>query len=82
MSLEWDGAETLTRREREVVLLVVEGRRNREIAETLGISQKTVESHIKNILLKLGVHNRVQIAIRAVTYQAGVPGLLPEAGSR
>ncbi len=72
MSLEWDGVESmLTQREREITLLVSLGRRNREIAAELGISQKTVESHIKNVLLKLGFDNRVQIATFVVQRQPG-----------
>jgi predicted ATPase/DNA-binding CsgD family transcriptional regulator len=52
----------LTEREREVVVLVAEGRTNRQIAEQLVIAEHTVERHVENILGKLGLTSRVQIA--------------------
>ena len=59
-------ASTLTEREREVVQLVAQGKSNREIAEALTISDKTVKAHISNILGKLGVNDRTQMAIYAL----------------
>jgi DNA-binding CsgD family transcriptional regulator len=56
----------LSRREREVLLLIAEGRTNREIGERLFISQKTVGVHVGNILSKLGVSGRVEAAMVAV----------------
>ena len=53
----------LTRREREVLALVADGRTTGEIAASLSISAATVQSHVKNILAKLGVHSKVE-AIR------------------
>jgi DNA-binding CsgD family transcriptional regulator/Tfp pilus assembly protein PilF len=52
----------LTEREREVVGLVADGRTNRQIAEQLVIAEHTAERHIENILGKLGLTSRVQIA--------------------
>jgi len=52
----------LTRREREVAILVAQGLTNREIATRLFISERTAESHVEQIRGKLGVHSRVQIA--------------------
>ena len=52
----------MTRREREVAELVTEGLSNREIATRLFISQRTAESHVENILRKLGFAHRTQIA--------------------
>jgi DNA-binding NarL/FixJ family response regulator len=52
----------LTRREREVLTLVSEGRTNRQIAERLYISDKTASVHVSNILTKLGVTNRGEAA--------------------
>jgi non-specific serine/threonine protein kinase len=52
----------LTEREREVVKLVTSGRTDRQIGETLVISERTVHAHVRNILGKLGLENRVQIA--------------------
>jgi ATP/maltotriose-dependent transcriptional regulator MalT len=59
-----DGADQLglTPREREVLTLVAEGRTNRQIAESLFISDKTASVHVSNILAKLGVANRGEAA--------------------
>ena len=56
----------LTAREAEMLRLISRGLRNREIAETLGISLKTVEAHIGRVLLKLGATSRTQAAILAI----------------
>ncbi len=56
----------LSRREREVLLLMAEGRTNREIGERLFISQKTVGVHVGNILAKLRVSGRVEAAAVAI----------------
>jgi DNA-binding CsgD family transcriptional regulator len=56
----------LTSREREVARLVSQGRSNREIAEALVLSERTVENHVGNILTKLGFDSRAQIAVWAV----------------
>lgn len=58
--------EDLTERELEVVRLVAQGRSNREIAQKLVISEKTVKSHISNILGKLHLGDRTQLAIYAI----------------
>ncbi len=52
----------LTRREREVVDLISEGQSNKEIAQQLHLSTYTVKSHVHNILEKLALHTRLQIA--------------------
>jgi DNA-binding NarL/FixJ family response regulator len=52
----------LTAREREVALLVAQGKSNRNIAGDLVVSERTVETHVTNILLKLGFSSRAQIA--------------------
>ena len=51
----------LTAREREVAALIAQGKINREIAEDLVVSERTVESHVSNIMFKLGVQSRRQI---------------------
>src|ERR1700674_1820476 len=55
-------APSLTRREREVAILVAQGLTNREIATRLFISERTAESHVEQIRGKLGFHSRAQIA--------------------
>jgi len=52
----------LTRREEQVAELVAQGLRNKEIAAALVISRRTAESHVENILTKLGLWNRAQVA--------------------
>lgn len=59
-------ADDLTEREREVVRLVAQGRSNAEIGEALVISDKTVKTHIGNILSKLNLQDRTQLAIYAI----------------
>jgi DNA-binding NarL/FixJ family response regulator len=56
----------LTQREREVLEQVAEGKSNRDIASTLGIAENTVKNHLKNILEKLHLENRVQAAAFAL----------------
>jgi DNA-binding CsgD family transcriptional regulator len=56
----------LTTREREVAALIAQGKSTREIAEALVVSDRTVESHVANIMFKLGMRSRRQIAIWAV----------------
>jgi NarL family two-component system response regulator LiaR len=58
--------EELTEREQEVICLVAVGRNNREIAQELFISEKTVKTHISNILGKLNLEHRTQLAIYAI----------------
>lgn len=55
-------AVRMTKREREIILLIAEGMRNKEIAQRLNISTYTVKSHIHNILEKLALHSRLEIA--------------------
>lgn len=57
--------EGLTEREREVLLLIAEGRANKEIGEELHISIKTVKTHVSNLLMKCEVEDRTQLAIYA-----------------
>jgi NarL family two-component system response regulator LiaR len=63
--------DQLTEREREVLTLIAEGLNNREIAESLIISEKTVKTHVSNILGKLGVEDRTQAAIWALKHGIG-----------
>ncbi|MFE2939925.1 response regulator [Streptomyces sp. NPDC059255] len=63
---------SLTEREREVLTLIADGRSNREIARALVLSEKTVKTHVSNILMKLDLSDRTQAALWAVRH--GVTG--------
>jgi len=63
-------AEVLSQRERTVVELLCEGHSNREIAARLHLSEPTVKSHLRNILMKREVRDRVQVVIKA--YRTGL----------
>ncbi|MEU6366010.1 response regulator transcription factor [Streptomyces sp. NPDC046931] len=63
---------SLTEREREVLALIADGRSNREIARALVLSEKTVKTHVSNILMKLDLADRTQAALWAVRH--GVNG--------
>lgn len=63
---EETGGTALTKREREVLKLLVAGKTNQEIAIRLGISEKTVEKHLAGIFTKLQVSSRVEAAVLAV----------------
>lgn len=60
--------EELTPRERDVLRLIVKGRTNREIGQALSISEDTAKKHVQTIMLKLGVSDRTQAAVKAVRY--------------
>ncbi|MEW6654876.1 MAG: LuxR C-terminal-related transcriptional regulator [Bacteroidota bacterium] len=55
----------MTKRERQVIELIADGLSNKEIAQKLHLSTYTVKSHVHNILEKLTLHSRVQIANHA-----------------
>ncbi|MEW5958641.1 MAG: response regulator transcription factor [Chloroflexota bacterium] len=59
---------SLSRRELEVLLLVSQGKSNREIAEALAVSEKTVRNHVSSLLEKLNLNNRVDLATYAVRH--------------
>ncbi len=63
---EWSG---LTEREREVALLIAQGKSNREVAAALVVSERTVTTHVANILAKLGFSSRTQVASWVVEKQ-------------
>ena len=57
---------TLTEREKEILVLLAEGKTNKEMAVMLNLGDKTVKSHVSNILAKLGMQSRTQAALYAV----------------
>lgn len=61
-----DSPEKLTERETDVLRLLALGRSNKEIANELVIGDKTVKTHVSNILMKLGLSSRTQAALHAV----------------
>jgi len=65
-----EALESLSQREREVLTLLAEGMSNAAIAERLGIGEKTVKTHVSNVLGKLGVADRTQAAVFA--WKAGI----------
>ena len=71
------GEEPLTDRELEVLRLIADGLANREIAERMVISEKTVKTHVSNILGKLHLDDRTQAAIYALRH--GLAGEIPDA---
>jgi DNA-binding NarL/FixJ family response regulator len=60
-----ESPEALTDRETDVLRLLAEGKANKEIAASLAIGEKTVKTHVSNILSKLGVQSRTQAALYA-----------------
>ncbi len=72
-----ESPETLTERETEILRLLATGRSNKEIANGLQIGEKTVKTHVSNILAKLGLQSRTQAALYAVRVgltSGAVPG--------
>jgi DNA-binding CsgD family transcriptional regulator len=57
--------DTLTTRQQQIARLITQGLSNKEIAEELHISQRTVENHLAQIFVRLDVHNRAQVAVWA-----------------
>ncbi|MQA06130.1 MAG: response regulator [Streptosporangiales bacterium] len=65
------GLSVLTAREREVLAELARGRSNREIARAFRLAEKTVKTHVSNVLMKLGVADRTQAALYAQRHGLG-----------
>lgn len=59
----------LTPREKEIFDLLVKNQSTKEIAKTLGISEKTVRNHISNVIQKLGVDSRIQAVFELIRFK-------------
>jgi DNA-binding NarL/FixJ family response regulator len=70
-----ESPEALTERETDVLKLLAQGKANKEIAAELTIGEKTVKTHVSNILMKLGVQSRTQAALYAA--QTGLAQIEP-----
>jgi len=66
-----DPLRPLSPRERDVLRLIARGHSNRQIARDLAIGEQTVKTHVRSILTKLGLQDRVQAAIFALRHQNG-----------
>jgi two-component system, NarL family, response regulator LiaR len=75
-----DSPEVLTERETEILRLIATGKANKEIASALTIGEKTVKTHVSNILAKLGVQSRTQAALYAV--RSGITSGTPQGRGR
>lgn len=59
-------SDSLTRREREILVLITKGKLNKEIANELNITERTVKNHIANLFKKINVYDRTQAAVYAI----------------
>ncbi len=65
--------DTLTRRERSIISCLVQGWRNKEIAERLHITEQTVKNHLRTIYDKVGVSDRLELALYAIHQKLDLP---------
>ena len=69
-----DRVASLTPQERRILELITEGRTNRQIAEVMYLSEKTVKNYVSNLLAKLGMSRRTEAAVFAVRQAEGRGG--------
>ncbi|MEO3869504.1 response regulator transcription factor [Nonomuraea sp. B12E4] len=74
MTAPTGGLTSLTVREREILILIAEGRSNRDIAGRLTISERTARTHVSNVLAKLQLTSRTQAALLAIREGLVPPG--------
>ena len=69
--MRWDKKVNviLTPREKEIFNLLIKNQSTKEIAKTLGISEKTVRNHISNVIQKLGVDSRIQAVFELIKFK-------------
>jgi DNA-binding NarL/FixJ family response regulator len=70
--------DTLTKREKLVISCLVQGRRNREIAKHLAITEQTVKNHLRSIYDKVGVSDRVELVLYAIHQRLELPPVAAE----
>ena len=66
-------ADTLTRREKSIVSCLMQGWRNREIAQHLTITEQTVKNHLRTIYDKVGVSDRLELVLYAIHHRMELP---------
>lgn len=73
---------SLTEREHDILSLALSGKSNKEISQVLGISHRTVETHRSHILVKIGVHNLLELAHLFIEIENYAPSYGPSPGKR
>jgi DNA-binding NarL/FixJ family response regulator len=77
--------ETLTQREKTIISHLMQGWRNREIAQHLNITEQTVKNHLRSIYDKVGVSDRLELVLYAIHQKLMLPSVQPaldEAGAK
>jgi len=75
-------ADTLTRREKTIISCLMQGWRNREIAEHLRITEQTVKNHLRTVFDKVGVSDRLELALYAIHQHMELPPITPPEAHR
>jgi two-component system, NarL family, nitrate/nitrite response regulator NarL len=74
--------DTLTHREKTVISYLMQGWRNREIAQHLAITEQTVKNHLRTVYDKVGVSDRLELVLYAIHQQLELPAVEPGASPR